>query len=198
MTTISSKHTARSEWIFYADRVNRLILEYALNFLPVKPIIVTSPVDAERVGGVAFAGSIVGVSIIRAGESMEKSLRDIAKNVRIGKILIQRDENSGEPVFYMAKLPHDIGRRHVLLLDPMLATGGSALVAIQKLLEAGAKEHNIVFVNVVAAPEGIRAVLSRHPGIKLCTANVAVGLNDKKYIRKSVGDYGDRFVFLFS
>lgn len=198
MTTISSANTAPSEWIFYADRVNRLIIEFALNFLPVKSITVTSPVDNEEVDGVAFAGSIVGVSIIRAGESMEKSLRDIARNVRIGKILIQRDEATAVPVFYMAKLPYDLEHRHVLLLDPMLATGGSALVAIEKLLEAGAKEENIVFVNVVAAPEGVRALLTRHPAIKLCTASVAVGLNGKSYIRKSVGDYGDRYVGSFA
>ncbi len=192
MTTISSVDTPRSDWVFYADRVNRLIVEFALNFLPVDPVTVTSPVDGEKVSGVKFAGSIVGVSVIRAGEAMEIALRSCCRNVRIGKILIQRDEATAKPVFYMAKLPPDIAHRHVLLLDPMLATGGSALVAIDKLLKSGVAESRIVFVNVVASPEGIRRLLSAHPKIKLCTASVAVGLNEKSYIRKSLGDYGDR------
>lgn len=197
MTTISSRDTSRSDWVFYADRVNRLMVEFALNFLPVDNVTVTTPVDNEQLHGLAFAGSIVGVSIIRAGEAMETALRSCCRNVRIGKILIQRNENTAQPVFYMAKLPPDIASRHVLLLDPMLATGGSAIVAIEKLLQAGVKESNIVFVSVVAAPEGINALLSKHPNIDLCTASVAVGLNEKSFIRKSLGDYGDRCVDFF-
>lgn len=193
MTTISSASTPRSDWVFYADRVNRLMVEFALNFLPVDEVTVTSPVDNEPVPGLTFGGSIVGVSIIRAGEAMETALRSCCRNVRIGKILIQRDEATAQPVFYMAKLPSDIARRHVLLLDPMLATGGSALVAIKKLLDAGVKEEHIIFVSVVASPDGVRNLLSTHPKVKLCTASVSVGLNAKSYIRQSVGDYGDRY-----
>lgn len=113
--------------------------------------------------------------------------------MRIGKILIQRDEATAEPVYFMAKLPSDIHQRHVLLLDPMLATGGSALCAIGKLLDAGVKEGNIVFVAVVAAPEGITRVLTAHPELILCTASVAEGLNESSYIKRSVGDFGDRY-----
>ena len=124
---------------------------------------------------------------------METALRSCCRNIRLGKILVQRDEKTAEPHYYMAKLPHDIASRHVLLMDPMLATGGSALLAIRKLLEVGVKEENIIFVNVVASPEGIDSVLSKHPGLTLCTANVAEGLNEQKYIRRSVGDFGDRY-----
>lgn len=194
-TTIINKDTEPSEWIFYADRINRLIVEFALNQLPIQASSVTSTVDDEVVDGVSFVKSgLVGCSIIRAGEAMEAALRSCCRNVRIGKILIQRNESTAQPMFYMAKLPRDIQHRFILLLDPMLATGGSALVAIEKLLEAGAQEKNIIFVNVVATPEGIRKLLSVHPQIKFCTTNVAVGLNAKSYIRGSLGDYGDRYV----
>lgn len=96
-------------------------------------------------------------------------------------------------MFFMAKLPSDIQTRHVLLLDPMLATGGSALCAIRKLLDAGVHEENIVFVNVVCTPEGITRVLTQHPKMAICTASVAEGLTKSSYIRRSVGDFGDRY-----
>lgn len=154
---------------------------------------VTTAVDDARLAGVAFAGSIVGVSIIRAGEALEAALRSCCRNVRIGKMLIQRDEETAEAKLLFAKLPPDIAHRHVLVLDPMVATGGSALLAIGKLLEAGVSEERIVFVNIVATPEGIRRVLGKHPQMAFCTTSVAEGLNAQSYIRRSVGDYGDRY-----
>lgn len=190
---MSSKDTPRADWVFHADRVNRLITEFSLNYLPIRPRQVTTAVDSAPLSGHAFSGKIVGVSIIRAGEALEAALRSCCRNVRIGKMLIQRDPATTLPVFFMAKLPDDIADRHVLLLDPMLATGGSALLAISKLLDAGVAEDKIVFVNVVAAPEGIDRVLTKHPRMAFCTASVAEGLNDHSYIKKSIGDFGDRY-----
>lgn len=169
------------------------MVEFALNFLPVDEHRVITPVDEQSYDGVKFAGRIVGVSVIRAGEAMETALRSCCRNVRLGKILVQRDEKTALPKYYMAKLPSDVATRHVLLMDPMLATGGSAILAVGKLLEAGVKESNIIFVNVVASPEGIQNLLTKHPGILFCTASVAEGLNAKKYIRRSLGDFGDRY-----
>lgn len=169
------------------------MVEFALNFLPIEKLTVTTPVDGETYDGVDFAGTIVGVSIIRAGEALIASLRSCCRNVRVGTILVQRDEETAMPHYYMAKLPSDVASRHVLLMDPMLATGGSALLAIGKLLEAGVPEQKIIFVNIVAAPEGIKAVFEKHPQIQLCTSAVAEGLNPKKFIRRSLGDFGDRY-----
>lgn len=193
MTTLCDKTAIPSDWVFTADRVNRIMVEFALNFLPIQSHCVTTPVDDEPYDGVKFAGKIVGVSVIRAGEAMETALRSCCRNVRIGKILVQRDPETAQPRYYLAKLPDDIATRHVLLMDPMLATGGSALVAVDKLLEAGVQEANIIFVNVVAAPEGVRNLLSKHPQIVFCTASLAEGLNEHKYIRRALGDFGDRY-----
>lgn len=113
--------------------------------------------------------------------------------MRIGKLLIQRNEETAEPIFYMAKLPSDIHKRHILLLDPMLATGGSALCAIEKLIEAGVEPSKIVFVTIVVSPEGVERVLGKHPELAICTANVAEGLDENSYIKRSVGDYGDKY-----
>lgn len=193
MTTLCDKNSQPSDWVFTADRVNRIMVEFALNFLPIDHTTVTTPVDDEPYEGVKFAGKIVGVSVIRAGEAMETALRSCCRNVRLGKILVQRDEVTAKPRYFMAKLPADIAKRHVLLMDPMLATGGSALTAVSKLLEEGVEERNIIFVNVVAAPEGVHSLLTKHPNITFCTACIASGLNKQKFIRQSVGDFGDRY-----
>lgn len=122
LTMIRDTHTTRADFIFYSNRINRLLVEEALNHLPVHPHTITTPVGHEY-AGVKFEGKICGVSIMRAGEAMEQALRECCRSVRIGKILIQRDEETSLPRLFYDKLPEDIAERWVLLLDPMLATG---------------------------------------------------------------------------
>lgn len=119
---IRSSLTTRGDFIFYSNRIIRLLVEEGLNHLPTTPCVVTTPL-AKTYSGVQFEGKICGVSIMRAGEAMEQGLRDCCRSVRIGKILIQRDEESCKPRLYYDKLPEDIRERWVLLLDPMFATG---------------------------------------------------------------------------
>lgn len=107
--------------------------------------------------------------------------------MRIGKILIQRDEVSSLPRLYFAKLPEDIASRWVLLLDPMLATGGSAIKAIEVLLEHGVPENRIIFLNLIASPTGIRSMLDAYPQVRIVTAWVDEGLNDRKFIIPGLG-----------
>lgn len=154
------------------------------------PVTVTTPVDGAVHEGVAFSGKILGVSVVRAGEAMEPALRSCCRSCRIGKILIQRDEETAEPTLFFAKLPEDVASRHVLLLDPMLATGGSARMAIQALLDAGVPQSKIVFVSVLAAREGLAAVCAAYPDVSVVTAAVDAGLNAKKFIVPGVGDFG--------
>ncbi|KAI9217759.1 uracil phosphoribosyltransferase-domain-containing protein [Blastocladiella britannica] len=192
MTIIRDKSTPRSDFIFYSDRVNRLLVEEGLNYLPLVEKVVETPTGASYTG-VAFQGQICGVPIIRAGEAMEKGLRECCKGVRIGKILIQRNEETAQPELYYVKLPTDIARRFVLLLDPMLATGGSAIKAIEVLLDHGVREDHILFLNLLAVPEGISAVTSRFPKLKIVTAQIDPCLNEKNYIIPGLGDYGDLY-----
>lgn len=121
---IRDVNTERGDFIFYSNRIIRLLVEEGLNHLPVTEKEITTPVGRPY-AGVSFEGRICGVSIMRAGESMEQGLRDCCRSVRIGKILIQRDEETSKPRFIYEKLPEDIKDRWVLLLDPMLATGTS-------------------------------------------------------------------------
>jgi len=119
---IRDKGTGRADFIFYSNRIIRLLVEEGLNHLPVVEHSVTTPVGRAYLG-VKFEGKICGVSIMRAGEAMEQGLRDCCRSVRIGKILIQRDEETCKPKLFYDKLPADIANRWVLLLDPMFATG---------------------------------------------------------------------------
>ena len=125
---------------------------------------------------------------------MENALRQILPNVRIGKILIQRKEDgSAEAQLFYTKVPQDIASRKVLLLDPMLATGGSAVCAIRELMKMGVPEERITFLNMVAAPEGIREVLTSYPKVRIISCALDDSLNDQKYILPGLGDFGDRY-----
>jgi len=193
-TMIRNRDCPRNDFIFYSNRLIRLLLETAIAELEYKEKTVVTPTGDEFVGTESAMG-ICGVSILRAGESMEGPLRDIAKSVRIGKILIQRDESSEDKhaVLFYSKLPEDIQERQVLLLDPMLATGGSAKCAIQCVLDAGVPEDRITFVNLVSCPEGLDALFQSYPKLKVVTSQIDDKLNEDKYILPGLGDFGDRY-----
>ncbi|KAK6075322.1 uracil phosphoribosyltransferase [Seiridium cupressi] len=170
----------------------RLLVEEGLNHLPIVEQTVTTPVGRSY-AGLQFQGKICGVSIMRAGESMEQGLRDCCRSVRIGKILIQRDEETAKPKLFYDKLPEDIASRWVLLLDPMFATGGSAIMAVDVLKSRGVPEERILFLNLIASPEGIQNFATKFPKLRVVTAFVDQGLDEKNYIIPGLGDFGDRY-----
>jgi len=190
-TIIRDKNTNRGDFIFYSDRIIRLLVEEGLNHLPVLPKTVETPTGVSY-DGVAFQGRICGVSILRAGEAMEAGLRDVCRSVRLGKILIQRDEETALPKLYYAKLPEDVASRYVFLLDPMLATGGSAIKAVEVLKDHKVPEDRIIFLNLISSPEGIRTFCSKFPKLRLITGWIDKGLNEKMYIIPGLGDFGER------
>lgn len=192
LTMIRDKNTNRADFIFYSNRIIRLLVEEGLNHLPVVGHEITTPVG-RTYAGVKFEGKICGVSIMRAGESMEEGLRNCCRSVRIGKILIQRDEETSKAKLYYDKLPEDIADRWVLLLDPMLATGGSALMAVEVLKSRGVPEDHILFLNLIASPEGAKSFAEQFPKVRVVTAFVDQGLDEKNYIVPGLGDFGDRF-----
>lgn len=191
-TIIRDKNTSRKDFVFYSDRIIRLLIEEGLNLLPIKSKKVNTPTNSGFTGA-EFAGKICAVSIIRAGESMESAVREVCQDIRIGKILIQRDEKTAEPILYYSKLQKDILKRHVLLLDPMLATGGSVCKAIEVLKEKGVSEEKIIFINLVSCPEGIKKLQFEFPKVKLLTGFIDKKLNSHAYIIPGLGDFGDRY-----
>ena len=191
-TIIRNKDTKRNEFLFYSERVIRLLIEEALNHLPTQKKIVTTPTGTQFEGS-EFLGKLCAVPIVRAGESMEKAVREVCRAIRIGKILIQRDEETAMPKLIYHKLPEDIAGRHVLLLDPMLATGGSVCKAIEVLKENGVPEEKIIFINLISAPEGIEAFQNYAPKVKIITGFIDPKLNEKAYIIPGLGDFGDLY-----
>ncbi|KAL6849728.1 Uracil phosphoribosyltransferase, synthesizes UMP from uracil [Amphichorda felina] len=185
-------NTDRADFIFYSNRIIRLLVEEGLNHLPVIEHDVITPVG-RTYNGLMFQGKICGVSIMRAGEAMEQGLRDCCRSVRIGKILIQRDEETAQPKLFYDKLPEDIAERWVLLLDPMFATGGSAIMAVEVLKSRGVPEDHILFLNLIASPEGVKNFATKFPRLKVVTAFIDQGLDEKNYIVPGLGDFGDRF-----
>lgn len=192
LTMIRDKKTERGDFIFYSNRIIRLLVEEGLNHLPTVEHTVTTPVGRPY-AGLMFQGKICGVSIMRAGEAMEQGLRDCCRSVRIGKILIQRDEETAQPKLFYDKLPEDISDRWVLLLDPMFATGGSAIMAAEVLMSRGVPEERILFLNLIASPEGIKNFATKFPKLRVVTAFVDQGLDEKNYIVPGLGDFGDRY-----
>lgn len=179
LSMIRNKDTDRADFIFYSNRIIRLLVEEGLNHLPVMEHAVTTPVG-RTYNGLMFQGKICGVSIMRAGEAMEQGLRDCCRSVRIGKILIQRDEETAQPKLFYDKLPEDIADRWVLLLDPMFATGGSATMAVEVLKSRGVPEDHILFLNLIASPEGVEKFAAKFPKLKVVTAFIDQGLDEKK------------------
>lgn len=194
-TQIRDKETNRIDFVYYADRLIRLIFEHGLTLLPHEECEVMTPTGVPYKGHRPSSG-ICGVSIMRAGESMEQALRDTCRGARVGKILIQRNEKTAEPDtrYNYSKMPPDVKDRWVFLMDPMLATGGSAIRACQTLIEQyGVAEERIIFLNVVSCPEGIAAFTQAYPKIRIVTSAIDERLNEHKYILPGLGDFGDRY-----
>ncbi|XP_020260946.1 uridine kinase-like protein 1, chloroplastic isoform X3 [Asparagus officinalis] len=190
-TLIRDRDITTPDFVFYSDRLIRLVVEHGLGHLPFTEKQVVTPTGSVYTG-VDFCKKLCGVSIIRSGESMENALRACCKGIKIGKILIHRDGDNGKQLIY-EKLPNDISERHVLLLDPVLATGNSANQAIELLIKKGVPENRIIFLNLISAPEGIHCVCKRFPSLKIVTSEIDVALNEEFRVIPGLGEFGDRY-----
>ncbi|MDB8849057.1 MAG: uracil phosphoribosyltransferase [Peptostreptococcus sp.] len=157
--------------------------------LPLGEIEIKTPVQ-KTTAKVLKGKKLAIVPILRAGIGMVDGFVNLIPAAKVGHIGLYRDPVTCEPVEYYCKLPEDIGDREIFLVDPMLATGGSATAAIQLLKEKGA--NNIRMINLVAAPEGIEAVHAVYPEVDIYVAAVDEKLDDHKYIVPGLGDAGDR------
>jgi len=195
-SVIRHKDCGRKDYQIFCYRLCTMLSEEGLAHVrTVKPFKVPTPCGMYDGLSVPSYDTMCGVSIMRSGDILLDALTKVARGIAIGKILLQRDEDDPlkRPKLYYSKLPPDIAKRQVLLVDPMLATGGSANMAIKVLLENKVPEENILFLVVVASPEGIKAVHNAYPKVKIVTANVDQGMNEHKYIVPGLGDFGDRY-----
>lgn len=189
-------NTTNQNFMLYGDRVMRILAEEAFCRLPtVEEGSVMTPCG-EAKGLVDVAKSkLCLVSVVRSGDILLEACRQLRPGVKVGKILIQRDESTVEktPKLFYKKLPKDIDSCFVILVDPMLATSGSAKMAIKVLTECGVLPQNIMFLNLICAPEGIKALHSEYPEVHIITAAIDLKLDEHKFIVPGLGDYGDRY-----
>jgi len=186
LAQLRSQETAPPVFRTLAKRLALTLALEAIRDLPTTKIVVRTPLE-ETTGRVL--GDLVAVPILRAGLGMLEAVTELFPEVAVGYIGLERDEASLEPQSYYRKLP-PVQRRHVLVLDPMLATGGSGSAATSAVKEGG--PASIRFVCVVAAPEGIRRMEADHPDVPIFTAAIDRQLNERGYIVPGLGDFGDR------
>ncbi|XP_034805660.2 uracil phosphoribosyltransferase homolog isoform X2 [Pan paniscus] len=162
---------SRGDFMFSADRLIRLVVEEGLNQLPYKECMVTTP-TGYKYEGVKFEKGNCGVSIMRSGEAMEQGLRDCCRSIRIGKILIQSDEETQRAKVYYAKFPPDIYRRKVLLMYPILSTGNTVIEAVKVLIEHGVQPSVIILLSLFSTPHGAKSIIQEFPEITILTTEV--------------------------
>jgi uracil phosphoribosyltransferase len=169
-------------------RISLLLAAEATKDLPASQVTITTPLAAAD--GRRVSADVVVVPVLRAGLGMLDAVLELIPMARVGHIGLQRDEITAVASQYYAKLPREMEHSVVLMIDPMLATGGSAVAALDLLARAGARDVRMICI--VAAPEGVSLVERRHPGVRIYTPAIDRELNEHKFIVPGLGDFGDR------
>jgi uracil phosphoribosyltransferase len=188
LTRLRDTRTQPQEFRQLLDEIAGLMTYEATRSLGLKKISVRTPL--EKTTGAQLEKEVVLVPVLRAGLGMLDGILKLIPHARVGFIGLKREESTLRAHFYHKSLPKNLGRCEVILIDPMLATGGSAVAALDFLREQGAK--SIRLVSLVAAPEGIRQVRKHHPALPIFTAAIDRQLNNVGYILPGLGDAGDR------
>jgi len=188
LVSLRDKQTPPDAFRRLATRISVLLAAEALRAVPTAEVTVETPIGPA--GGRRVASDVVVVPVLRAGLGMLDAVLDLVPSARVGYIGLQRDERTAVASQYYSKLPDRLDKSYVLMIDPMLATGGSASAALDLLRRAGASRVRIVCI--VAAPEGVACVERDHPDVVIYTPVVERQLNAQKYIVPGLGDFGDR------
>ena len=189
LAILRDEKTGTKEFRELVEEIAMFLCYEALKDAELEPVEIETPIRKMKTGKInddhyAF------IPILRAGMGMLDGVITVVPNAKIGHIGMYRNEKTFEPVNYFFKVPKGIDKREVFLLDPMLATGGSACDAIELLKSKGVKKIN--FLCIIAAPEGLKVVTEKHPDVKIFCAHIDRELNENKYICPGLGDAGDR------
>jgi uracil phosphoribosyltransferase len=171
-----------------ARRLSQIVAVDATRKLASRPHTVQTPLESAE--GDRLTADVVVVPVLRAGLGMVDAVLDLLPDARVGHVGLQRDERTAEASRYYAKLPSDLSRTTVLIVDPMLATGGSAVAVLNLVAAAGARDIRLLCI--VAAPEGLAAVGAAHPDVEIFTTAIDRALDARKFIVPGLGDFGDR------
>ena len=188
LALIRDESTGHKKFRELATEITMFVCYEALKHVSVKQVEVQTPVAMAKCH--MIADDLVVVPILRAGVGMLEGILDLVPTARVGFVGLYRDEETKEPVTYYEKLPPQTDGGLCIVIDPMIATGGSTVSTLDKLKEHGAA--SIVVVCIVTCPEGIKTVEDAHPDVQIYTASIDEKLNDNKYIVPGLGDAGDR------
>ena len=188
LVSLRDKNTPSDDFRRGATRISVLLAAEALKDVPTREVTVQTPLGPAP--GRRITSDVVVVPVLRAGLGMLDAVLELVPGARVGHIGLQRDELTAVASQYYSKLPPGLDSAFALMIDPMLATGGSAVAALDLLRRAGARVIRIVCI--VAAPEGVALVQRHHPAVDIYTPVVDERLNDQKYIVPGLGDFGDR------
>ena len=189
LSILRNKQTGTKEFRDLVGEIATLLCYEATRDLPMEEVEIETPITMAKTKVLA-GRKLALVPILRAGMGMLDGMLTLLPAAKVGFIGLYRNEETLQPVEYFCKLPQDIAERDVLVLDPMLATGGSADMAITKMKELGCK--NIKLMILVAAPEGVQFIYDRHPDVEIYCAALDDHLNENGYIVPGLGDAGDR------
>lgn len=189
LAILRQKDTSVKEFRELIGEIAGLMCYEATRNLPTREVEIETPIAKAKVRMLA-GKKLAIIPILRAGLGMVDRMVDMIPSAKIGHIGLYRDPETHQPVEYYCKLPEDIENRQVFVVDPMLATGGSAVAAIDFLKKYGCK--NITMMNIIGCPEGVRAVQEAHPDVEMYLAAVDERLNERAYIVPGLGDAGDR------
>ena len=189
LTILRNKNTGTKEFRELVNEIAMFLCYEAMSDAKLEEIEIETPIEKMKTGKLKD-DEYAFIPVLRAGMGMLDGVIRVVPNAKIGHIGMYRNETTFEPVNYFFKVPKDIERKEVIILDPMLATGGSAIDAINLLKNKGVKK--IKFLCIIAAPEGIKAVNSTQPDVQIFCGKIDNYLNENKYIVPGLGDAGDR------
>ena len=189
LAILRDKNTGTKEFRALVNEIAGLMCYEATRNLPTRDVLIETPVATAKCRMLA-GKKLAIIPILRAGLGMVDAMGDLIPSAMIGHIGLYRDPETHQPVEYYCKLPEDIENRQVYVVDPMLATGGSAIAAIDFLKARGCK--HIIMMNIIGCPEGVAAVQKAHPDVDIYLAACDEKLNDHAYIIPGLGDAGDR------
>ncbi len=187
LSLLRNRETSPAEFRTLSRQITAILVLEATRDLPTREVEVVTPMEETQ--GRQIAVPVVTVAILRAGMSMVDAVVDLIPHVSVGFVGMERDEDTAEASSYYCKLPPLKGKR-ILVVDPMLATGGSARQVVRRVYNGGGKDVN--FLNIVAAPEGVKLLEKEFPELKIYTGALDRELNERKYILPGLGDFGDR------
>ncbi|WP_373217782.1 uracil phosphoribosyltransferase [Ruminococcus sp. 5_1_39BFAA] len=189
ISILRDKHTGTNEFRRLVDEIGMLMAYEALKDLPTHMVEIETPIET-CMSPMLSGRKLAVVPILRAGLGMSSGILTLVPSAKVGHIGMYRDEETHEPHAYFCKLPESISERLILVTDPMLATGGSAVEAIDFIKKRGGK--NIKFMSLIAAPEGIKRLHEAHPDVQIYVGHIDRELNKDAYICPGLGDAGDR------